>query len=146
MDTFNLIDDLLYKRYIFVITTPLDNVLFMSDQSVLIVTLCLLFNGSTKTLFLLESQVNIIYWLSRDELIVKHLVKSAYTFFLGINGARTVPHLCIFVGSWSVNISSRGSLFLTGYYCVDCNLSFLGQYVILLWRWAPKYAVKLLLS
>ena len=40
---------------------------------------------------------------------------------------RTAPHLCVFVGSWSRNSSSKYSLFLMGYDRVYCNFSFLGQ-------------------
>ena len=75
-------------------------------------------------LLLSKLYTTIIYWLHRDELIGKTLVKSAYPCSFGLKGVITVLHLCVFVGSWSRNTSSRVYLFLIGYSRLDCNCFF----------------------
>ena len=135
-----------YLKNVFGITPPFDNVLFMRDQVVLIVPACLLFNGSIQMLLLSKSYTTSMYWLPWDNLIGKHLVKSAYPRSFGVKGVRTAQHSCVSVGSWSVNESSNDSSFLIGYACVDYFFSFLVQDVRLLWWWALAYAVKLWLS
>ena len=65
-----------------------------------------------------------IYLLPQDDLIVKPLVNLEYPYCFGVKGVGTAQHLCVFVGSWSGNLSSTDSLCFMGYACVYCKLFF----------------------